>query len=131
MSTRSWSWPGNCSLSISMKTGHLHLNLLLYLTVNKTKENSAMIKISIAFSISIVIVLSFCVKSEATSGVFEDDVAFEMDNGTRSAVILGVRYVMQLVMYGALTASIVCVFFIERTIDVSIAHKVSRHAVVT
>jgi hypothetical protein len=80
---------------------------------------------SVMIQTLLVIVMPLCVKCECKQGSSEGDVMFEMENPTIGYVVLAVRWICLLALYGGFTAVIVSVFVIEHPTDVSLTPPIS------
>jgi hypothetical protein len=73
----------------------------------------------------LVLVMPFCSTCEVKQGASEGDVVFEMENPTVGMIVMAVRWVCLLALYGGFTAVIVSVFIIEHPTDVSLTPPIS------
>merc|ERR550537_2079549 len=80
---------------------------------------------SVMIQTLLVIVMPFLVECECKQGSSEGDVVFELENPTLGIIILVVRWICLLALYGGFTAVIYSVFVIEHPTDVSLTPPIS------
>jgi hypothetical protein len=80
---------------------------------------------SVMIQTLLVLIMPFCVECECKQGSSEGDVVFEMENQTVGMIIMAVRWVALLALYGGFTAVIYSVFVIEHPTDVSLTPPIS------
>merc|ERR1719316_1382895 len=80
---------------------------------------------SVMIQTILVIVMPFVVECECKQGASEGDVVFEMENQTVAMIIVCVRWVCLLCLYGGFCAVIYSVFVIEHPTDVSLTPPIS------
>jgi len=73
----------------------------------------------------LVLIMPFLVECEAKVGASEGDVVFEMENATVALIVLVIRWVALLALYGGFSAVIYSVFVIEHPTDVSLTPPIS------
>merc|ERR1719388_165614 len=73
----------------------------------------------------LVIIMPLVVTCECKQGASEGDVVFEMENPTIGIIILVVRWICLLALYGGFSAVIYSVFVIEHPTDVSLTPPIS------
>jgi len=80
---------------------------------------------SVMVQTMLVIIMPFCVECECKQGASEGDVVFEMANPTIGIVVMAIRWICLLALYGGFTAVIYSVFVIEHPTDVSLTPPIS------
>merc|ERR1719207_81293 len=80
---------------------------------------------SVMIQTILVIAMPFCVQCECKVGASEGDVVFEMANPTIGIVVMAIRWICLLALYGGFTAVIYSVFVIEHPTDVSLTPPIS------
>merc|ERR1719439_257183 len=80
---------------------------------------------SVMIQTVLVIVMPFCTQCECKQGSSEGDVVFEMENPTIGIIIMAIRWICLLALYGGFTAVIYSVFVIEHPTDVSLTPPIS------
>merc|ERR1719158_2380034 len=80
---------------------------------------------SVMIQTVLVIIMPFVTKCECKQGASEGDVVFEMENPTIGIIIMAVRWICLLALYGGFTAVIYSVFVIEHPTDVSLTPPIS------
>merc|ERR1719265_200465 len=80
---------------------------------------------SVMIQTILVIVMPFCTQCECKVGASEGDVVFEMENPTIGYVVMAVRWICLLALYGGFSAVIYSVFVIEHPTDVSLTPPIS------
>merc|ERR1719171_3020164 len=80
---------------------------------------------SVMIQTMLVIIMPFCVECECKQGASEGDVVFEMANPTIGIVVMAIRWICLLALYGGFTAVIYSVFVIEHPTDVSLTPPIS------
>merc|ERR1719364_112104 len=80
---------------------------------------------SVMVQTMLVIIMPFCVQCECKQGASEGDVVFEMANPTIGIVVMAIRWICLLALYGGFTAVIYSVFVIEHPTDVSLTPPIS------
>merc|ERR1719420_2390612 len=80
---------------------------------------------SVMIQTLLVIVMPLVVSCECKQGASEGDVVFEMENPTIGIVIMAIRWICLLALYGGFTAVIYSVFVIEHPTDVSLTPPIS------
>merc|ERR1719191_2364739 len=73
----------------------------------------------------LVLVMPFLVECECKQGASEGDVVFEMENATVALIVLVIRWICLLALYGGFSAVIYSVFVIEHPTDVSLTPPIS------
>merc|ERR1719311_624074 len=80
---------------------------------------------SVMIQTLLVIIMPLVVNCECKQGSSEGDVVFEMENPTIGIIIMAVRWICLLALYGGFTAVIYSVFVIEHPTDVSLTPPIS------
>jgi len=80
---------------------------------------------SVMIQTLLVIIMPLVVNCECKQGASEGDVVFEMENPTIGIIIMAVRWICLLALYGGFTAVIYSVFVIEHPTDVSLTPPIS------
>merc|ERR1719364_106111 len=80
---------------------------------------------SVMIQTLLVIVMPFLVECECKQGASEGDVVFEMENATVALIVLVIRWICLLALYGGFSAVIYSVFVIEHPTDVSLTPPIS------
>merc|ERR1719399_1901128 len=80
---------------------------------------------SVMIQTLLVIVMPLVVSCECKQGASEGDVVFEMENPTIGMVIVAIRWICLLALYGGFSAVIYSVFVIEHPTDVSLTPPIS------
>merc|ERR1719261_1105467 len=80
---------------------------------------------SVMIQTILVIVMPFCVECECKQGSSEGDVEFVMENQTVMMIVVAVRWICLLALYGGFVAVIYSVFVIEHPTDVSLTPPIS------
>merc|ERR1719263_1520465 len=80
---------------------------------------------SVMIQTILVIVMPFLVECECKQGASEGDVVFEMENATVGIIVMAIRWICLLALYGGFTAVIYSVFVIEHPTDVSLTPPIS------
>merc|ERR1719235_3007161 len=80
---------------------------------------------SVMIQTILVIVMPFLVECECKQGASEGDVVFEMENATVALIVLVIRGICLLALYGGFSAVIYSVFVIEHPTDVSLTPPIS------
>merc|ERR1719163_2092712 len=80
---------------------------------------------SVMIQTLLVLIMPFTVECEAKVGASEGDVVFEMENATVALIVLVIRWVALLALYGGFSAVIYSVFVIEHPTDVSLTPPIS------
>merc|ERR1719156_21888 len=80
---------------------------------------------SVMIQTLLVIIMPLVVSCECKQGASEGDVVFEMENPTIGIIIMAVRWICLLALYGGFTAVIYSVFVIEHPTDVSLTPPIS------
>merc|ERR1719298_169477 len=80
---------------------------------------------SVMIQTLLVIVMPLVVSCECKQGASEGDVVFEMENPTIGIIIMAIRWICLLALYGGFTAVIYSVFVIEHPTDVSLTPPIS------
>merc|ERR1719398_545532 len=73
----------------------------------------------------LVLIMPLLVECEAKVGASEGDIVFEMENATVGLIVLVIRWVALLALYGGFSAVIYSVFVIEHPTDVSLTPPIS------
>merc|ERR1719409_516695 len=73
----------------------------------------------------LVIIMPLVVNCECKQGASEGDVVFEMESPMVGHVVMAIRWICLLALYGGFTAVIVSVFIIEHPTDVSLTPPIS------
>merc|ERR1719364_261798 len=80
---------------------------------------------SVMIQTLLVIIMPLVVNCECKQGASEGDVVFEMENPTIGIIIMAIRWICLLALYGGFTAVIYSVFVIEHPTDVSLTPPIS------
>jgi len=80
---------------------------------------------SVMIQTLLVIIMPLVVNCECKQGSSEGDVVFEMENPTIGIIIMAIRWICLLALYGGFTAVIYSVFVIEHPTDVSLTPPIS------
>jgi hypothetical protein len=73
----------------------------------------------------LVIIMPFVTECKCKQGASEGDVVFEMENAMLGNIVLAVRWICLLALYGGFTAVMYSVFVIEHPTDVSLTPAIS------
>jgi len=80
---------------------------------------------SVMIQTLLVIVMPLVVSCECKMGASEGDVVFEMENATLGMIIMAIRWICLIGLYGGFSAVIYSVFVIEHPTDVSLTPPIS------
>merc|ERR1719162_2125839 len=69
--------------------------------------------------------MPFLVECEVNQGASEGDVVFEMENATVGIIVMAIRWICLIALYGGFTAVIYSIFVIEHPTDVSLTPPIS------